>query len=205
MAESNGYRTSILVPLSRYRQLLQNQMATVENETKNQPRDVETTETMTSHVSEKRKRQPVSEKNDHGDKNGFEPTEPMNKKAKRVHKKQPDDTPKPGPEVASVEVEDQDKICRKLLHTIFFNSAGNVLIQNHILHAESNILDLLRFSVEETATKPVGFKDIRRALMQINVPKDFVSNRNGTDRKPNKRTNDSSLKTKTNISKWQTF
>ena len=187
---------------------------------------------MTSHVSEKRKRQSVSEKNDHGAENGFEPTEPMNKKAKRVHKKQPDDTPKPGPEVASVEVEDQDKICRKLLHTIqlslsnplrekmtrlflyvvnfgshmiSFNSAGNVLIQNHILHAESNILDLLRASVEETATKPVGFKDFRRALMQINVPKDFVSNRNGSDRKPNKRNNDSSLKTKTSISKWQTF
>ena len=45
--ESNGYRTSILIPLSRYRQLLQNQKATVENDTKNHPRDVETTETMT--------------------------------------------------------------------------------------------------------------------------------------------------------------
>ena len=183
-------------------------------------------------VKNEKDNESVSEKNGHGDENGFEPTEPMNKKAKRVHKKQPDDTPKPGPEVASVEVDDQDKICRKLLHSIqlsfsnplrekmtrlflyvvnfgshmiSFNSAGNVLIQNHILHAESNILVLLRLSVEETATKPVGFKYFLRALMQINVPKDFVSNRNGSDRKPNKRTNDSSLKTKTNMSKWQTF
>ena len=59
-------------------------------------------------------------------------------------------------------------------HMITFNSAGNVLIRNHILHPRSNILDLLHASISTVSPKPIGFKDFNQALVQINVPKQFL-------------------------------
>ena len=60
-------------------------------------------------------------------------------------------------------------------HVITVNRHGNVFIRNRILDPASNILDLLRASVSVTTVpKPVGFKEFRKALLQINVPKSFL-------------------------------
>ena len=114
---------------------------------------------------------------------------------KKSHEK-----PKLGLDNSGIE-DDREKITRKLLHSIkqsfsipfqekmtrlflfiinfdshviSFNSHGNVLIRNRILHPESNILDLLRTSVSDISPKPVGLKDFQRALRQINVPKNLL-------------------------------
>ena len=76
----------------------------------------------------------------------------------------------------------KDKITRILLyilnfgyHVIKINEQGNVLIRNHLLGPESNILDLLQGSVTSCATKPVGFQQFRKSLVEINVPKNLLA------------------------------
>lgn len=61
-------------------------------------------------------------------------------------------------------------------HLITFNEAGNVLIQNHVIDATSNIIDLLRACVSVSDNmKPAGYSVFVTALRQINVPRHFLS------------------------------
>ena len=79
----------------------------------------------------------------------------------------------------------REKITRLLLFILNFgshvltinqngNQNGNVLIRNRIVDPASNIVDLLRASVSATVPKPVGFKEFRKALTEINVPQSFL-------------------------------
>ena len=59
-------------------------------------------------------------------------------------------------------------------HVLTIDQNGNVLIHNRIVDPASNIVDLLRASVSVTVPSPAGFKEFRKALTQINVPRSFL-------------------------------
>ena len=111
----------------------------------------------------------------------------------------------------------KDKITRLLLyilnfgyHVIKINEQGNVLIRNHLLGPGSNILDLLQASVTSCATKPVGFQQFRKSLLEINVPKNFLaesrvkSDKNDSSAKQSIRSADSKSDNK-KITRWETY
>ena len=108
----------------------------------------------------------------------------------------------------------KDKIIKLLLfilsfgsHVITINRHGNVIIRNHLLDPSSNILDLLRASVSVTITKPVGFKEFRKALLQINVPKSFLAEDNSHTTFRHKKFDSKSIHNtdRVNIRKWETY
>ena len=109
----------------------------------------------------------------------------------------------------------RDKIARLLhfiltfgSHVITVNRHGNVFIRNRTLDPASNILDLLRASVSVTTVpKPVGFKEFRKALLQINVPKSFLVEYNSNNKLGKKSTDLKSVHKADNVKirKWESY
>lgn len=218
MADENGFRKSILIPLSRYQQLLQYQNKT----TKASP--------LTSTQKEKQPSDESSKSNnvmvDNSLRTDYK-TDTSSVKPLEHHTEEP---------LANDDDDDthESEMERKILHTInssfsnplreklsrlflyiinfgvpliTFNEHGNVLFRNRVVGGQTNILDLLHACVSATAVKPAGYDIFIEALQQINVPKHFLHGHSFTVQTPPQNTAQKGGKTKrkTKIENWQTY
>lgn len=219
MADENGFKKSILIPLSRYQQLLQYQ-----NKTK------------TASPLTLTRKDNQSDEGQHD-----EPSKSSNIKGDNLllTDYKTDTSVKPlisTTEAASANADDtsESEIERKILHTIHcsfanplrekiarlflfiinfgaplitFNKHGNVLLRNRVIGGASNILDLLHACVSETATKPAGYTIFKKALEQINVPRHFLQGHSINEQMPlqiaAQKTGKSNRKSKKK--NWQTY
>lgn len=216
MTENNGFRASILIPVSRYQQLLQNQSA-------------QTTEAQTQTSPIKIKRKKLSDNDGATSKSN----ETVADKGLTFHKvKESHDQPKSTENASTKGETNEVAVERKLLftikhsvskplrekivrlflfiinfgsHVISFNLLGNVFIRNHLLDRRSNILDLLRACVSVTASKPVGYSEFRKALFQINVPKTMLDLSGRLPPTINATKKKLSAEKGEKISKWESF
>lgn len=217
MQEQSGFKTSILIPLSRYQQLLKqyqnpstNRVPSPQKLKRRKLSSNDTTSSSTdgnaSEVSENEKKSRADEAS-HVQLNSAAVLSSDDKEAQLARKLM--HTIK-----SSFSKAMREKITRLLLfilnfgsHVLTINQNGNVWIRNRIVDPASNIVDLLRASVSVTVPKPVGFKEFRKALTQINVPQSFLLAGDENGGRGNKDAIFTSVKkaNRARIKKWETL
>ena len=221
MTDQNGYKTSILIPLSRYEQLLRHQQQHPSTSSMKSP--------------PKAKRQRLT---DDGSHQNNDSDKEMNKNESTSQAVEVSHEEQKSVKTSGVDSADNkeaqlarklmytvkrrfskpmtDKIIRLLLfilnfgsHVITMNEQGNVFIRNHLLDPKSNIVDLLQASVSEKELKPVGLTKFRESLRQINVPKIFLADSHlkayVVNKNSDKQRNQTPNREDAQITKWETF